>query len=75
MADLYRKSALERISSPEQLDKALTVSSPMSWLALGAVTVLIVITLVWSIFGTIPVTVTTNGVVSSAISTNAVYIE
>lgn len=75
MADLYRKSALERISSPEQLDKALTVSSPMSWLALGAITVLIVISLLWSIFGRIPVTVKANGVISSATSTNAIFIE
>ena len=32
MADLYRKSALERMSNPDQLDKALTVTSPMSQL-------------------------------------------
>ena len=75
MADLYRKSALERISSPEQLDKALVITSPMSWLALAGVTLIIVVTLVWSIIGTIPVTVTTSGVISSANSTNAVYIE
>lgn len=75
MADLYRKSALERISSPEQLDKVLVVTSPMSWLALAGVTLIIVVTLLWSIIGTIPVTVTTSGVISSADSTNAVYIE
>lgn len=75
MAELYRKSALERISSPEQLDKALQLTSPMSWLALGAVTLLILVTLIWSIWGTIPVTVTTDGVISSAVSTNAVHME
>ena len=58
MAELYRKSALERISSPEQLDKALKVTSPMSWLALLALTVIVIVTLIWSIVGTIPVTVT-----------------
>lgn len=73
MAELYRKSALEKISSPEQLDKALTVTSPMSWLALIAVTLIIVVTVIWSIVGTIPVTVTSNGIVSSPVSTNAVY--
>ena len=69
MAELYRKSALERISSPEQLDKALKVTSPMSWLALLAVTLIVVVTVIWSIVGTIPVTVTTSGVISSAVST------
>ena len=73
MAELYRKSALEKISSPEQLDKALTVTSPLSWLALAAVTVMIVITIIWSIVGTIPVTVTSAGIVSSPVSTNALY--
>jgi len=75
MADLYRKSALERISSPEQLDKVLKVTSPMSWMALIGITLIIVVTLVWSIIGTIPVTITTKGVVSSHVGSNAVYIE
>ncbi len=73
VAQLYRKSALEKISSPEQLDKALTVTTPMSWLALAAVTAVIVITIIWSIIGTIPVTVTTTGIVASPVSTNAVF--
>lgn len=73
MAQLYRKSALDRISSPEQLDKALTVTSTMSWIALAAVTLILAVTIVWSIVGTIPVTVTTSGIVASPVSTNAVY--
>ncbi len=73
MAQLYRKSSLEKISSPEQLDKALTVTSPMSWIALAAVTVVIIVTVLWSIVGTIPVTVSTTGIVASPVSTNAIY--
>ena len=73
MAQLYRKSALEKISSPEQLDKALAVTSPVSWLALAAVTFVIVVTVIWSIIGTIPVTVTTTGIVASPVSTNAIF--
>jgi len=75
MAELYRKSALERISSPEQLDKALKITSPLSWLALLAITLIIVVTVIWSIIGTIPVTVTTQGIVASPVSTNSVYIQ
>lgn len=75
MAELYRKSALERISSPEQLDKAVRVTSPMSWLALLAVTLIIVVTVIWSIVGTLPVTVTTQGIVAAPLSTNAVYLQ
>lgn len=73
MAQLYRKSALDKISSPEQLDKALTVTSPMSWIALAAVTFVVVVTVIWSVIGRIPVTVTTAGIVASPVSTNAVF--
>ena len=73
MAQLYRKSALERMSSPEQLDQAMQVTSPLSWLALIAVTVMILITVIWSIVGKIPVTVTAKGIISSPSSTNAVF--
>lgn len=63
MADLYRKSALEKISNPEQLDKALVVTSPLSWLALVAVTLILVVTVVWSVVGRIPETLTLGGYV------------
>lgn len=75
MADLYRKSSLERISSPEQLDKVLQVTSPMSWLALVGLTIIVVVTLIWSVLGTIPVTITTKGIISSPVGSNAVYIQ
>ena len=65
MAELYRKSALEKISSPEQLDKALVITSPLSWIALLAVTAMIIVAVVWSIIGKIPVTVSAKGVISS----------
>ena len=73
MAELYRKSALERLSNPEQLDKSLVVVSPMSWVALLALTVVVVITVAWSILGTLPETVTTSGIVASPVSTNAIF--
>lgn len=73
MAELYRKSALEKISSTEQLDKALKVTSPLSWISLIGVTLIIVVTVIWSVAGTIPVTVTTNGIIASPVNTNAVY--
>lgn len=51
MAELYRKSSLERISSPDQLDTMLKISSPMSWLALAGATLIVVVTLVWAFIG------------------------
>ena len=73
MANLYRKSALERISSPEQLDKVMKVTSPMSWFALLGITLVIIVTIVWSIVGTIPETITSKGIVSSIVGSNSIY--
>lgn len=73
MAQLYRKSALEKISSPEELDKTLVVSSPASWLVLIGLTLIIFVTVTWSIKGTIPVTISSKGIIVSPISTNSVY--
>ncbi len=74
MKDLYRKSALERLASPDQLDKAPRITSPLSWLALMALTAVVVFMLVWSIVGTLPETVEASGmVVSAASGTNTVY--
>ena len=75
MADLYRKSALERISSPDQLDKVLKVTSPMSWLALLGITLIVVVTVIWSIVGSIPMVISTKGIISSPVGSNAVYIQ
>ena len=33
---IFRKVALERLSSPEQLDQLLQVTDPKGWMALGA---------------------------------------
>lgn len=75
MADLYRKSALERMSNPEQLDKVLKVTSPMSWIALLGITLIIVVTIIWSFVGTIPETITAKGIVSAVVGSNSIYTE
>ncbi|MDR1642949.1 MAG: HlyD family efflux transporter periplasmic adaptor subunit [Clostridiales bacterium] len=62
MAEVYRKAALERLSSPEQLDKLIKVTSPMSWLSyLGAV-LIIIAAAVWAVLGRIPQTVDMSGI-------------
>lgn len=57
----YRQVALERLSSPEQLDQVLQVTHLRSWLALGAMGVLLIIAVVWSVVGTIPTKVVAQG--------------
>lgn len=59
---IFRKVALERLSSPEQLDQLMQVTSPRSWLALGAVILLILAALTWSVFGSIPTEAAGEGI-------------
>lgn len=53
---LFRKKALDRISSPEELDHYLTVTGPGVWLPLLAVVALLLGAVVWMIFGHLDVT-------------------
>ena len=50
MANIYRKTALDKLSLPEQLDKAITVISPSFWIAIIGLGVILLIALLWSIF-------------------------
>ena len=34
MSDLFRQSALDKLSSPEQLDKVVVITPPAFWIAL-----------------------------------------
>ena len=62
MSNVFRKSAMERLASPEQLDKALVITSPLSWLALVGIALIFTTVIVWSIFGSLPTMVTATGV-------------
>ena len=46
----FRKKSMERISSPEQLNEYLRVSSPKTWILLASVLLLLVGFLIWSAF-------------------------
>lgn len=48
---LFRKSSMDRISSPEQLNDYIRVTNPGVWLVLAAVIVLLMGACVWGIFG------------------------
>lgn len=51
---IFRKVSLERLSSPEQLDVLMHVTSPKGWVALLALCALVVIAISWGVFGSIP---------------------
>ncbi len=51
---IFRKVALERLSSPEQLDQLMQVTNPRGWLALAAFWLLIMVALGWGMLGSVP---------------------
>jgi HlyD family secretion protein len=51
---IFRKVALERLSSPEQLDTLMHLTSSRGWLALLALGGLIVSAIIWGFLGSIP---------------------
>lgn len=59
---LFRQEALERLSSPEQLDQLVEVVSPKAWLPLSALGFLVLTAGIWSIFGRLPLNVSGQGV-------------
>lgn len=62
MAEIFRKAALDRLSSPDQLDKQIKIISPMHWLAAGGVTVAVGAVILWSCLGSLPQKTEVNGI-------------
>lgn len=54
MATLFRQKSLEKLSSPEQLDQLVQITSSKGWIALIAIAGLIVCAVIWGIWGAIP---------------------
>ena len=62
MSGIFRKAALDRLSSPEQLDKQIKITSPMLWLAAGGVMLALAAVVIWGCFGSLPEKVDINGI-------------
>ncbi|MEM7586093.1 MAG: NHLP bacteriocin system secretion protein [Acidobacteriota bacterium] len=59
---LFRKAALEKLSSPEQLDVLMRVTTPKGWLALTALGCVLALVVAWGIFGSIATRVDGRGI-------------
>lgn len=62
MQGMFRKAALDKVSSPEQLDLMMQVTSPLGWLALATIGGILSVVLAWSVVGSIPDLVDGQGV-------------
>ena len=61
-ANIFRKVSIDRLSSPEQLDQLLRLTSARAWIGLTAFGALIAVALVWGAFGTLQTRVHGTGV-------------
>lgn len=66
---LFRKSSIERVSSPEQLNDYIKVSNPGVWMILAAVIALLIGVCVWGIFGRLETKISTAGTCSNGVFT------
>lgn len=60
---IFRKASLDSISSPEQLNDYIKVSSPSIWMVLAALFILLAAVFVWGFTGSLPTTVHAEGAV------------
>lgn len=60
--EIFRSVALERLSSPEQLDQLMQVTTPRGWLLLVGVGALLATALVWGLFGSVPERIAGQGI-------------
>jgi hypothetical protein len=63
---IFRQSTLDRLSTPEDLDELMHITSPRYWLVLVALAGLLLTALLWSIVTTIPTTVSAAGALGTA---------
>jgi HlyD family secretion protein len=60
--EIFRSVALERLSSPEQLDQLMQVTTPRGWLLLVGVGTLLATALVWGVLGSVPERIPGRGI-------------
>ncbi|MCR4655227.1 MAG: hypothetical protein K5770_03245 [Lachnospiraceae bacterium] len=57
---VFREKSMERVTSPEQLNDYIKVTTPAVWLILFATLIIIVGTLFWAVFGKIRINTDTG---------------
>lgn len=59
---IFRDSALERLSTPEQLDRVMRVARPASWIAIGVLFAAMLAAVAWSLVAVVPVKMAAKGI-------------
>ena len=58
----FRKSALEKLSTPEKLDQMIKVTGPKAWIALATVALIFITAIGWSVWGNVKTKLNVVGV-------------
>ena len=61
---VYRKVALDKLSSPEELDRLMQITRPGAWLLLAAFGGVLLVVVLWGVFGQITTTLEQSGVLT-----------
>ena len=69
---IYRKEALAKLSSPEDLDRLMQITTLRAWLVLGAFGCVLLIALLWGFFGRLTTTVDQTGELVMAANSTSV---
>ncbi len=62
---IFRQSALEKLSSPDELDELMQVTTVKSWLWLSALILIVISSVIWSVFGSVKNEIVCNGMITS----------
>jgi pyruvate/2-oxoglutarate dehydrogenase complex dihydrolipoamide acyltransferase (E2) component len=61
VSTIFRQSSLDRLSSPEQLDQLIRITSRRSWIALLALGAVVLSAVAWGLTGTVTTSVSEQG--------------
>mgnify|MGYP007105516606 FL=1 len=62
-AQMFRETAMRKMSSADDLDRYLKVTNPSAWVLVGAVAALLVAAFIWGLTATLPIKYSTTGVI------------
>ena len=73
MSNIYRRPALDKLQSPEQLDKMIQITSPMFWIAAAGGGLILTAAIIWSVFARLPINVSSEGILIGTGGVGTVY--
>ena len=71
--EIFSKEALDKMRSPEKLDTTMSITTPIGWMGLVAVAVMVLAIVVWSVFGSFTVKADGMGMIMDPSGISNVY--